>query len=351
MKQLLVLFLLGTTTFFGYHQPLSHSKKIPEKIHVTLLPSPAPLTALQPSGLFVPYWTLNGKTLPNQYNPIIYFGITATVNGIDITEDGYKNLHVFLHTVPTGATKLLTVRLLTQDINETLLHKRALQQTIISQAIQTAQANGFTGIVVDFEYNALAFPDVVATVSSFIKNFALQTHSAHLLYYEALYGDTFYRLRPYDVGTIGKTTDGIYVLAYDLHKANGDPGPAFPLVSSIDYTFNQMIQDFSRRVPAGKITVIFGRFGYDWPVDHLGKSTAQAVTYTDNEIQQLFLSHCAFQGCSVAKTMTGIQIRYTDAAGKQHEVWFDDEVIRAQKEKLLLKNGISSVAQWGYSYF
>jgi len=67
------------------------------------------------------------------------------------------------------------------------------------------------------------------------------------------------------------------IMAYDFHKARSTPGPNFPLVVK---TFMGMIwirwqNDFLQAVPNQKLGVIFGLFGYDWPIDTQGNAVGQ----------------------------------------------------------------------------
>ncbi len=232
-----------------------------------------------------------------------------------------------------------------------MLDDTKYQNTVISQSLQTAQTYGFSGIVVDFEYNALPFPSVFSNITALISNFAQQTHKDHLSYGEVLYGDIFYRLRPYDVASIGKQTDMIYILAYDLHKANGDPGPNFPMDDPNDYTFPQMVADFSGKLPLNKITLVFCMFGYDWQVDNSGKAMESATAVSNQDIQQEYVNTCHFASCTVQQTSEGVAVHYTDKQKQKHIVWFDDTDTLQMKKKFLLQNRIGNIGYWAYGYF
>lgn len=304
--------------------------------------------------LFVPYWTLSNKPLPENYDTLVYFGITANESGIDTQEDGYKNLQKFFNFVAPHQKTLLTVRLLDQTTDEKVLHDTNLQQKILDQSLQIAKQYHFDGVVLDLEYKALAFDEVVKSTTQLSTNFAAASHKDNLLFYQAIYGDASYRLRPFDVGAIGKVSDGIFVMAYDFHKANGNPGPNFPLhpLADEDYSFMQMIQDFSKKVAPEKITILFGLFGYDWIVNSGNQSISQATTITTKEAQAKFMPSCQLKKCQEVRDVGASEyhVHYTANDG-QHEVWFEDTDSITQKEAFLSQHGIVSIGFWAWSYF
>lgn len=314
-------------------------------------PTPAPV-ATKDTLLFVPYWTLSQKDLPT-FQSYAYFGITLDENGIATADDGYKNLKTFLQKVPKGKPILLTVRMLNHDFNEKMLEDRNIQAHIVTQVSTFAKENGFNGVILDFEYKAIAFDSVIKSITQFSTDFADSMKEKDLLSYQAIYGDAFYRLRPFDVQEIAQHTDGILVMAYDLHKAGADAGPNFPLESTIDYTFPMMLDDFLKHVPAQRLTVILGMFGYDWTVNNKGLTIGQADALTDNETAHVFSGTCAYNNCVVEKkdALSATHVTYSDEKGSKHEVWFDDSSILQQKKDMIGKKGIQNIGYWAYSYF
>lgn len=359
MKRFLAFFvvLVGITLFLSYLFPFGNTlQPVKKGTTPTITPSttPIPAASLQQT-LFVPYWTLNSTSLPTTYTTLAYFGITASTQGIDTKENGYLDLPKFVSLSGRNQKILLVVRLVDSEVNTTILQDKALQQKIVTQTITTAKQYGFTGVVLDLEYHALSFGPVVHSLTDFSTLFATNTHQAHLLYYQALYGDTFYRARPFDVAAIGKVSDGIYVMAYDFHKASGNPGPNFPLhmLSDEDYSFGQMVKDFTSKVPAKKIAVVFGLFGYDWPVDDKGRSTDQGSSLTHSQIKNKIGPPCTLSACVIKHDMTSAEteVLYKDSSGARHVIWFEDMQSMARKEMVLREYGISSAGLWAYSYF
>lgn len=343
--------LVGIYFYIEYNsQPLSFSIHAPS---VTPEPSRAIVQGRSQQLLFVPYWGLSSKLLPTDYTKLIYFGIEPNSNGINTQEDGYKDLALFARKAGKSTT-LLTIRMIDPTVNAAVLQNKTLQQKIITESLQVANKYSFSGVVLDFEYNALAFDSVIRSISTFSNNYAQATHGQKLLFYQSVYGDTFYRLRPYDIGAIAKNADGVIVLAYDFHKANGDPGPNFPLSGkeTQGYDMKVMVEDFAKKMPTQKILIAFGTYGYDWQIDKNGHSQGPAQAMSLLEMQQKF-GNCKLTSCVVKRDNESgeTMVTYLDENKNKHVVWFEDTQSIAKKSAYLHTQGINATAWWAYSYF
>jgi len=335
------ILFVGSTFFQKPTLPSQSPKKI-----LSIALSPVPTNSTLTQAIFIPYWTLSQKKIDSSaYDSVIYFGITANANGIVSTESGYKDISLFKNSISSPHKKLLTVTLTDSQFNSSLLENKSFEQTIATQSANIAKENGFDGIVLDFEINALSFPSVVNSITQFASTFSGVAKGNGLSFYMTSFGDTFYRLRPYDEGALAKISDGIMVMAYDFHKANGDPGPNFPYGGD-EYNFQKMVADFTKVIPKDKLTIIFGMFGYDWTIDDKGRSTGPAQALTTNEIEQKFANKIVTDPISLEK-----KISYTDGVGKSHVVWFEDMSSAQKKIDYLKTQGISSVSFWAWSYY
>lgn len=306
--------------------------------------------------LFVPYWALEENlTDVDTYGQLIYFGAAPTAEGIDMGEAGAVRIADFMNSASADKEKLLAIRMINSDMNFAILKDNAAQERVISDALSLAQEHGFSGILLDLELSAIPFDSLVKQINEFNKRFYGQAKASGLTYSITAYGDTFYRLRPFEMKTLAANADSVMIMAYDFHKAKGNPGPNFPLRGKevYGYDMTQMIEDFLEFVPAEKLTVIFGLFGYDWIVDEKGNATERGEALSYLEIQKKFLGSCEFKDCSVHRKndSTETQITYTDVSGRKHVVWFEDPESVKKKEQFLKENGIHSFSFWAYSYF
>ncbi|HUD44158.1 MAG TPA: glycosyl hydrolase family 18 protein [Patescibacteria group bacterium] len=324
-------------------------------ISPTLAASPFPTgdSAQQTTALFVPYWSLpDSEPANSSYSSVLYFGVEATSQGIDKDDSGYKSLADFNKFVNNGQKKLLVIRMLDNKENDLILNSADFQTNIINQSINIAKDNGFKGVVVDFELSALPFDSLIQQINSFHDKFSTAARKNNLTYGLTMYGDVFYRARPFDIKHLSQISDQIYIMAYDLHKASGSPGPNFPIHNS-DYDLEKMTDSFLTVTTPDKLTLVWGLFGYDWQIDNddNGVGTAQSLSYL--QIEHEFLDNCPFTNCIIRRDTNSseTEIQYTDSKNNKHEVWFDDLQSVQKKEAFLQSKGINHFALWAWSYF
>lgn len=354
---LFVLFLLILSTAFF----ILDFKKRPENIK-----KPAPSIQRAPKesvakkvekvkkSIFMPYWKIGDKLGLLSYSRVFYFGVAADEDGINKKEPGYQNLSKFLE-ASGDKEKYLTLRMIDSDLNFKVLENQDLQRKIIEETVELAKTNNFQGIVLDLELFSLFNEKIPAQINQFIAAFYKKTQENDLRLAVAIYGDAFYRKRPYDLNFISKNSDEIIVMAYDFHKSRGEPGPNFPLSGRevYGYDFTLMVRDFSRVVPVNKLSVAFGMFGYDWTVDQNKKPIKPATPLTLNQIKENFLTACKWKNCIVLKNKLAAEteVNYIDENSDPHIVWFEDEKSYEKKREYLKDHGIENVVFWAYGHF
>lgn len=306
------------------------------------------------TAVFVPYWNIAGELAESSYDRLLYFGITPTVEGIDTEDLGYQNLPFFQEAAGDKKT-LLTLRMINADINFSILDNTDSQKKIIKETLTTAKDYGFSGIVLDLELFSLFDEGIPRQITDFVQAFYTDAKNADMDFAMTIYGDTIYRKRPFDLEALSKHTDEMMIMAYDFHKARGEPGPNFPYEgkSKFGYDFKQMTQDMLKLVPKNKLTVIFGMFGYDWTVDETKRPLRQADPLSTNEIREKYVKNCERENCVVLrdKTSQELEVNFVDDQVKNHIIWFEDEVSVEIKQKFLEENGVGSIAYWAYGYF
>ena len=111
-----------------------------------------------------------------------------------------------------------------------------------------------------------------------------------------------------DYAAIGRVADQVRVMAYDYHWSTSAPGPIAP----VDWVRD--VLDYSlTRIPADKIVLGVPLYGYDW-VGDTGTPVSWEQVY---ELAQEHQAAVQWDGASQSPWLT-----YTDAQGRQHEVWF-----------------------------
>ncbi len=329
-------------------------------------PPPIPDTFDPPEGsIFIPYWkvaSMSGPLLPNtiphkKLRHIIYFGVTPMDNGaLDRAESGYTHLTQFAEKATNlSGSKLLTIRMLNEDTTEAILNNTTYQDNLVNESLSLAQEHSFNGILIDLEHSVLPTQDTVDSITRFLERAANLTHERNLTFSTALYGDTFYRQRPYDVKKIASFSDEIMIMAYDFHKSYGEPGPNFPLFrgEAFPYDFAAMVDDYLSAVPAEKITVLFGLFGYDWSVDDQNRPAKAAKALTLGNIESVLIPKCPTLKCKKNRTTSAYEmtISYIEETGQKHTVWYEDSLSIKAKVSFLSTKNIPSIGYWAFGYY
>lgn len=316
--------------------------------------------------LFVPYWRLSESYAPptisqSDLTTLMYFAIHPLPDGtLDRSEPGYTHLPTFMaQTQNLDSAHLLTVSMQNEDISSPILESPILQRKLAEEVSLTAHTYGFDGIVLDLEYAALPTTEVVSQISTFTQTFSDIAHTNGLTFSITLYGDTYYRSRPYDVKTLATSVDFVYIMAYDFHKSYGQPGPNFPLSTtsqngtSYPYSLEVALEDFLSDVPKEKLIVTYGLFGYDWMVDDQNRPAKQAQARTLSQFTSQFKPECTELHCTVTRDQSSQEtsVSFTDSSGQKHSMWFEDFQSMTSKIKRARSFGISNAGIWAYGYY
>ena len=349
---LIVFFLLGT-----YYGLMYAKQKIKSDLRISLPSTPFYSPSLPEKNLtikhesvFVPYWTVSSTLKAENYEEYYYFGVTPGMNGIDKTEEGYTRLSSFLRYVEPEKS-LLVIRMLNREQNTKILENKLEQEELIESALALVKERGMKGIVLDLEHSVFPFDSLIAQVTSLTTHFSEKTKKENLQFYTALYGDVFYRPRPFNVKEIAKVSDKVIFMAYDFHKANGNPGPNFPLSGEeiYGYDFEELIKDAEKVMSLEKVNIAFGYFGYDWEVKEENKAVKAGVALSTNVITQRYLD-CS--SCIVLKDSDSEETKVTYTVGNtKHIIWFEDYASVKEKQLWLLKYGVNNFSYWAYGYY
>lgn len=323
------------------------------------------ISAPSKRALFVPYWSDMKGYVSEKYDRYIYFGVSANTAGINLSDEGYRQIGKFAEE-DNGKTTLLTLRMIDIDQNDAILHNQASWPIVAEQVVRLANEYHFNGIVLDLEMGMQPFRtrELTPLISSFTQYLSDYVKNQKLTFAVTLYGDSVYRSRPYDLKAINQASDEIMVMAYDLHKAIGEPGPNFPLYGKEKwgYDLTQLVEDLTKEIPGHKLTVIFGMYGYDWAVDEkkLPLKAADSLSYL--QIKNRYIKKCTKDNCVMRRDDKAMETEmnfvetsydpernyYTSAP---RVIWYEDETSAEKKEYYLQSRGISSIAYWAYGYY
>ncbi|MFS8158661.1 MAG: glycosyl hydrolase family 18 protein [Candidatus Roizmanbacteria bacterium] len=311
--------------------------------------------------VFVPYWNIPKETiqLPHIINdhPLIvplYFGLKPTETGvINRDEQGYLSLDSFIAYTEVTKTpaKYLVIRMVNTEENLKILQDHVSQKNLIDDTWSIALSKGFTGVVLDLELSVLPTEKIKDSITSFSLDFDTAMKSHDLLSFQTLYGDVFYRLRPYEVKKISQVADGIFLMLYDFHKASGSPGPNFPLAGDhlYGYSLTTLFNKLASIVPSNKLVPIFGMYGYNWTVDFQNRPLKPAKAQRLRDIQA-FIPSC--KTCLVTHDLYSKETQITyENDGANHVIWYETTDSISQKYAFLQELGIVRFGLWAYGYW
>ncbi|THD37776.1 MAG: glycosyltransferase [Sphingomonas sp.] len=141
----------------------------------------------------------------------------------------------------------------------------------------------------------------------------------------------------WNVSAYAKIVDRVFLMAYDEHETTSDPGP----VASQAW-FARSIADAARGVPASKLVVAIGNYGYDWTIGSKDPGANSAVTV--EEAWQSARDSDAMPAFDKASGNSGFA--YEEDDGSKHVVWFLDAASAYNQIAFLRRAGIGGVALW-----
>jgi peptidoglycan-N-acetylglucosamine deacetylase len=190
--------------------------------------------------------------------------------------------------------------------------------------------DGYQGVNIDFE--GLLPGDRVALVAALTRLRSALAPRGLWLTIDVPVGRALRGASAYDLRGLSRACDRVLAMVYDEHGAEGSPGP----IASHDWA-NHQIAAALRQVPARRLVVGVGTYGYDW-----GGATAA----TDASFARAL---------SLAKSH-GLPIRWDSTAGapyfryqergRRHSVWFEDAASVSGRLAAALRVGCGGVSLW-----
>lgn len=221
-----------------------------------------------------------------------------------------------------------------------VLTDQAVQQKLIQQVEATLRAKRYYGLDVDFEFvpgeqrqayadfitalrqelNPLGYPVVVALAP---KSSADQKG----LLYEA-----------HDYALLGAAANAVLLMTYEWGFTFGPPMAVAPLPE-----VQKVLAYALTVIPPEKIFLGIPNYGYDWPLPfEKGVTRAQSIS------QEQAFALAVQYGVEIQydETAQAPFFHYTDAAGKMHEVWFEDARSADAKLRLIAQNSLQGAGFW-----
>ncbi len=243
---------------------------------------------------FAPYWNL--KKLDNinfnSLTTLAYFDLPIMANGeFDKDTPGFQNFEtpqatqLFDKAHKFGTKVVLTITIMENDKIESFLANEEAQNIAIKNTVALVKDRGLDGINVDIEYIGTASSQERNSFTKFVKNITAEMHQAKegSRVTVSVYAAAAKYKRLYDIATIGKEADGVFMMAYDFATKGADAAmPTSPLYGHKEgkywYDISTAVEDFTKVMPANKLILGLPWYGYDYPVQNPAVKAERAVS-------------------------------------------------------------------------
>lgn len=135
-----------------------------------------------------------------------------------------------------------------------------------------------------------------------------------------------------DYAALGRVADEVRVMVYDYHSDGSPPGPLAPM----EWAREVMVWA-ATQVPAEKLVMGLGTYGYDWQGTH-------AVSLTWTEVMALQRRVKAKVRYDAEQESSWFE--YVDPKKRRRTVWFEDARSIAAKRRLATELGLRGVHYW-----
>jgi spore germination protein len=244
----------------------------------------------------------------------------------------------------SGAVLLMAVTNLeggqfSTELGRLILTNEQLQNTLLDNIIATAKRLNFRDIHFDMEhlprelrenYNAfLRKAKARLSAEGFLMSTALAPKTS------ATQAGEWYEAHDYRAH--GQIADFVVLMTYEWGYSGGPAMPVSPLPQ-----VRQVIEYALTEMPSSKIMMGQNLYGYDWTLPFVPGSIAKAVSPQD----AILLAANHNVPISYDTTAQAPHFDYTDEAGKDHTVWFEDARSIQAKFNLVKELGLRGVSYW-----
>ncbi|MEV5596494.1 glycosyl hydrolase family 18 protein [Streptomyces sp. NPDC052496] len=224
-----------------------------------------------------------------------------------------------------------------------LLHDRARRGAHIAALLRLVASRAYDGIDLDYETMATTgtarMRERVRTgYALFAEELCAKLHAKGKSCVITVMARTGGSGKAYDYVRLGKAADRVRIMGYDLHWAEGAPGP----LSSLAW-YEEFLRYATRTVPRDKLEVAFPGYGWDWTQGV--RARAKHVTWKEAE---------------ALRRRKGAAYRFDEKSGTPHftyrqgravhHVWYQDARGVAAHLPVLRKYGVRNSGLWALGF-
>lgn len=225
------------------------------------------------------------------------------------------------------------------ELGRILLNDQGIQNTFLNNIVATAKKYGFRDIHFDFEFLRPADREAY---NAFLRKAKARFSQEGWLLSTALAPKTSAAQKgkwyeAHDYRAHGQIVDFVVIMTYEWGYSGGPAmavSPIGPVRNVLEYAITEM--------PSNKIMMGQNLYGYDWTLPFVQGTVAKALS-PQSAIQLAADNNVAILYDTTAQAP---HFNYTDAQGRQHEVWFEDARSIQAKFDLVKELNIRGVSYW-----
>jgi len=225
------------------------------------------------------------------------------------------------------------------DLAASILRNPDLQETLITNIINTMRSKGYLGLNIDFEY---VYPEDRENYNAFLRRVVARLRPLGLLVSTALApkitaDQKGLLYEAHDYKAQGEIVDFIVLMTYEWGWAGGRPWAIAP-INEVEKVLDYAVTV----IPREKIVMGMPLYGRDWKIPWVQGTFAKTVS------PQAAIRLAAKYGAAIQynETYQSPFFRYTDENGQQHEVWFEDARSVQAKFDTVKQYGLRGVSYW-----
>lgn len=225
------------------------------------------------------------------------------------------------------------------DLAHTILSDTGLQDTLLTNVVNTLKSKNYYGLNVDFEY---IYPSDRQAYVQFLTRVKARVGALGYTLITALAPKTSADQRgllyeAHDYAAIGRIVDYVVLMTYEWGYTFGPPMAVAPLPQ-----VRQVLDYAVTAIPPNKILMGMPNYGYDWTLPYMRGRPARSISFAEAEALAA-QAGVTIQFDDQAQAPT---FHYTDDAGAEHVVWFDNRESIAARLGLVREYNLAGISFW-----
>lgn len=230
------------------------------------------------------------------------------------------------------------------DLAHILLTDMAVQNTLIENTIRTLNEKQYYGLDIDIEY---IYPEDREAYNNFLRKITNRLHELGYIVTTAVAPKTSATqsgllYEAHDYSAHGEIVDHVIIMTYEWGYTYG-PAQAVAPIDQVE----RVLQYAVTAIDSEKIFLGMPNYGYDWTLPFVRGSAARSISNVE-AINLAVRYNAQIEYDTKAQSPF---FNYTDAAGKRHEVWFDDARSIQARLQLINKYNLGGVSYWTINTF